>query len=345
MKDVVFSIVIPVYKIEDYLPMCVDSILSQSFDRFELILVDDGSPDNCSQICDKYALKDNRIKVIHKKNGGPVSARNAGMKVARGKYICNLDGDDYVSQNMLETIYEKGIREYDSDIIVYGAVRQYVDEQIEIPNFIEEGFYGKDRLKKEIYPKMMYDDTKPFFTPLVFPVTWNKAFKRELVLEHFCKEETIRMGEDGAFTYECLYNAGSVFFCKDILYYYNQMNTVSMVHSYYADRFKNNKLLLDYIEKNLGGREEVIDYQINAFKTYWLAMAVFHEVKCKIPFFQARRHLKAGIKQYQNLKEIKNKGLPAFAKVFIILLKCRLYGLTLILSKFINRRRRKKLKY
>lgn len=92
----ILSIIVPVYKVEAYLPSCIDSILNQSFIDFELILVDDGSPDKCGEICDKYALNDDRIKVIHQKNGGQSSARNAGLKIAKGKYVTFVDSDDEI---------------------------------------------------------------------------------------------------------------------------------------------------------------------------------------------------------------------------------------------------------
>ena len=98
-----FSVIVPIYNIEKYIRRCIDSVLEQSFTDYELILVDDGSPDGCGAICDEYAAKDTRIKVIHKQNGGLVSARQAGIKVASGDYIFNLDGDDSLLPNALES--------------------------------------------------------------------------------------------------------------------------------------------------------------------------------------------------------------------------------------------------
>ena len=103
-----FSIVVPIYKTEKYLKQCVDSILSQSFTDFELILVDDGSPDNSGKMCDDYAQKDCRVRVIHKQNGGLSDARNAGIKEAKGDYLCFLDSDDFwLTDKVLETFAEK----------------------------------------------------------------------------------------------------------------------------------------------------------------------------------------------------------------------------------------------
>lgn len=98
------SIIVPVYNIQDYLPACIDSILAQTYKNFEAILVDDGSKDNCGEICDEYATKDARVRVIHKQNGGLTSARNAGLKVARGEWIMHVDGDDWIEPDMLELL-------------------------------------------------------------------------------------------------------------------------------------------------------------------------------------------------------------------------------------------------
>ena len=114
-----FSVIVPVYKVEKYIHQCLDSILAQSFSDFELILVDDGSPDACGRICDEYAAKDSRIKVIHKENGGLVSARRAGYSISRGSYICSIDSDDYVATDLLEKAAEK-ISDYSVDAVLFG---------------------------------------------------------------------------------------------------------------------------------------------------------------------------------------------------------------------------------
>ena len=112
------SVIVPVYKVEPYLCRCVDSILAQTFTDFELILVDDGSPDNCGVICDEYARKDARVHVIHVKNGGVSKARNAGLDVASGQYITFIDSDDYIGNTLLEDTYNMA-KKYDSDIVCF----------------------------------------------------------------------------------------------------------------------------------------------------------------------------------------------------------------------------------
>ena len=106
------SVIVPVYKVEKYIHRCVDSILTQTFTDFELILVDDGSPDNCGAACDSYSLQDSRVRVIHKQNGGLSDARNAGMDIAQGEFICFIDSDDYVHRDFCAVLYE-GMKDRD----------------------------------------------------------------------------------------------------------------------------------------------------------------------------------------------------------------------------------------
>lgn len=123
------SIIVPIYNVEKYLSKCIESILNQSYINFELILINDGSPDNSSQICDEYAKKDDRIIVIHKANGGVSSARNAGIDIATGKYIGFVDPDDYIENNMYELMVNK-IEKYKSDIAICGY--DYINENYTI---------------------------------------------------------------------------------------------------------------------------------------------------------------------------------------------------------------------
>lgn len=114
-----FSIIIPVYKVEKYIKKCVNSLISQTFSNYEIILVDDGSPDNCPKICDEIAASDSRIKCIHKKNGGLSSARNEGLKIATGNYVIFIDSDDYIDDNAFLEKLQRLIIQHQPDMIVY----------------------------------------------------------------------------------------------------------------------------------------------------------------------------------------------------------------------------------
>ena len=125
----VISIIVPIYNIEKFLPCCIDSILTQTFTEWELILVDDGSKDTCGSICDEYATKDGRIRVIHKPNGGLTSARNAGLAMASGEWVMYLDGDDWIEPEMLELLLRKG-EETGADIVMGDFLFAYPDRDV-----------------------------------------------------------------------------------------------------------------------------------------------------------------------------------------------------------------------
>lgn len=120
------SVIIPVYKAEKYLCECIDSVINQTYDNLEIILVDDGSPDNCGAICDEYACRDDRIKVIHKDNGGASDARNAGLSIAHGKYVYFLDSDDYIKPDAIEKA-ETCIEKKKADIVFFDSETLYED--------------------------------------------------------------------------------------------------------------------------------------------------------------------------------------------------------------------------
>ena len=172
-----FSVIVPIYKVEPYLRQCVDSILAQTYGDFELILVDDGSPDACPVLCDEYAAQDVRVKVIHKPNGGLVSARQAGLQVAQGEYIAPVDGDDWVAPDFLEQAASI-LDAYDVDMVSFGYTEVMKNgKQMSWNDPVPEGFYDKTKKSKELWPKiLMAKDMRHLSHSL-----WAKAFRRSLI--------------------------------------------------------------------------------------------------------------------------------------------------------------------
>jgi len=171
------SVIIPVYKVEDYLHKCVDSVLNQNFKAIEVILVDDGSPDNCPEICDEYASKDNRVKVIHKKNGGSSDARNQGIKAATGDYMLFLDSDDFwEGTNALDNLV-KTINNNNADVTLYGTKDINL---VQNTANITRGFYNIAALQKNKEAAV-----KSLFETGQFPGSaWVVAIKRSFVIEN-----------------------------------------------------------------------------------------------------------------------------------------------------------------
>lgn len=201
-----FSIIIPVYKSEKYLVTCIESVLAQTFQDFEMILVDDGSPDGCGKICDKYAESDSRIKVIHKVNGGVSSARNVGLDAANGEYIVFIDSDDSISVDYLE-----GFAELDCDINICGRMNYF-------PN--NTHFLYKE--EKFIQSNVTNQYLLELFNTKRMLCVWSKSFKRKLIEEvgNLRFRSDISYGEDTIFTMTLFKMCKSVGFTDKSLYRY-----------------------------------------------------------------------------------------------------------------------------
>ena len=216
-----FSVIVPIYNIEKYLRRCIDSVLAQSFTDYELILVDDGSPDNCPAICDEYAAKDGRIKVIHKENGGLVSARQAGIKEAVGEYVFHLDGDDAVCEDALESAYEI-IREMHPDIVSF-SYKRCIDGKIgdTVDDLVAEGLYRKTDMEEKIYPNLLSNENMEH----IFYFLWGKAIKRELATKHQLNvNRAISLGEDLSCSVPCYLDADTVYMSRKVVYLYTIRN-------------------------------------------------------------------------------------------------------------------------
>lgn len=331
--EVMFSVIIPVYRVEDCLKRCVDSVLTQTFTDFEILLIDDGSIDACPAICDAYAKADKRVRVIHKPNGGLVSARNTGIRHAVGRYICYVDGDDWVAPNLLETMHRYLAEEQEPDMVVFKAYYEFDSHTEVIPDHVLPGRYDRKRLQKEVYPYMIYDASLPFFTGKVFPAAWNKIYRRKLLEEHYCRDEKISLAEDNAFTFECLYYAESVIFCEDVLYHYNRCNEGSMISRYNPAYLKQSMRMCRYVTERLSGKVDYLDAQLEALVAGWTIMSVFHEVRFAKNIWCAAKLLRKKVREEQMLPRISTRGLPLSAKCYLWLFRRKWYLLLCILTK------------
>ncbi len=204
------SIIIPVYNVEKYLDKCVESVVNQTYKNLEILLVDDGSPDNCPQMCDAWAEKDGRVKVMHVENNGVAEARNKALEAAEGDYIGFVDSDDWIEPNMYEYLL-KIIEDYDCDI----SVCSYQ---------INDGSLGDDKIVKlpavKAINQIALGDYK-------YGVLWNKLFKKAVV--EGVKMPELRYSEDMVFNYFAFKNAETVCESSLALYHYFQ-NDESTVH-------------------------------------------------------------------------------------------------------------------
>lgn len=204
------SIIIPIYKVEEYLRRCIDSVLAQTYTDLQIILVDDGSPDNCPKICDEYASTDKRVEVIHQKNCGLCSARNNGLKIAKGDYILYIDSDDFIAPDMCEKLLSAA-QQKQADMVICNYINYYPDGTSVIPKPFFKETYTNISSKQALCVA---------FKRVSFSV-WNKLFKRQVLTGFEFKEKVIR-SEDVLATAVLFPKAKNIIYIPDALYYYFQ---------------------------------------------------------------------------------------------------------------------------
>lgn len=210
------SFIIPIYNISQYLEECIDSLIAQTSSQHEIILVNDGSTDGCRDICERYKECRNNIYVINKSNGGLVSARKAGIDLARGDYISCVDGDDFIKSTFVEEMTNV-IDKYHPDIICSGYYVYYEGSCVEKKIPYGRGLLDKEAIRKTIFPKL-FENSQGESIPANI---WGKCYRRELYIEEqLAVDNHIKMGEDSACFKPCVFKANSIYILPDCLYYY-----------------------------------------------------------------------------------------------------------------------------
>lgn len=248
------SVVVPVYNVEQYLTRCIESILNQTYNNFEIILVDDGSPDSCPQICDKYKEKRN-VSVIHQKNKGLSAARNAGIKMAKGKYICFIDSDDYINPNMISVLYNNLIN-YNCEISCCGHADIYESGNVTKNNRNKIKKYSS----KEALRIFMY-------TNEIDVVAWNKLYSKEL-FEDVIYEEG-KLFEDHLTTYKLLAKAKNIVNTTQPLYYYCKRKT-SIGGVEFSEKNYQLKAAIDVERNFILGKYPELERDIDICYAIWL---------------------------------------------------------------------------
>lgn len=253
------SVVVPIYRIDKYIGLCIESLINQIYKNLEIILVDDGSPDRCPEICDLYAKKDNRIKVIHKANGGLVSARKSGLQAATGRYVGYVDGDDWVGAGFYESLYHH-ITASNADIACAGFRRDLFTSTASFTDNLQSGLYEGERLV-DLRKRMLSDGD--FFRLGVSTYVWNKLFKRELLMKaQMSVTDSISIGEDGAVTYPAIMKAERIILTDNTAYHYRQRedSMLKLTTSFDKDAEKLQSLH-KYLSEYAKTVEELYDFQ------------------------------------------------------------------------------------
>ncbi len=211
------SIIVPVYKVEPYLRQCVDSILNQTYRNIEVLLIDDGSPDKCGEICDEYERKDKRVRVFHTENRGLSAARNLGLKEAVGDYIGFVDSDDWIEPDMYECLIGE-LKKYEADIVIGGSISTYESDEKGVKKKVDHTVYQSTESLEALLDREINDQV------------WNKLYRAELV-KQICFPEG-RNYEDIATLYKVFILAKRTVVVPKYLYYHRQRkNSISKMNT------------------------------------------------------------------------------------------------------------------
>lgn len=245
---------VPIYKTEAYLCECIESLLSQTLDNIEIILVDDGSPDGSGLICDKYANQDRRISVVHKENEGLLKARMSGVSRANGKYIGFVDSDDKVAPDYFERLYEAAIQNH-ADLVYCSLTFLYEDfaegKKLKTAKVGFSGIFEGNEIREKIYPNLLYDYSLYASEKIPgFMVT--KLYTKELLEEAFTKVPSqVHIYEDVAVSFYCALRAKRMVFIPDSAGYYYRQRADSILHSFRTDYFEDVRSLLLFLGETI----------------------------------------------------------------------------------------------
>ena len=283
------SVIIPVYNAEKYISRCVDSILSQTTDDFELLLIDDGSQDSSGNICDNYSLADKRIKTIHKSNGGVSSARQCGLDNSTGEYVIHIDSDDWIEPHMFQTLISFADKNQ-ADIVIfdfYRVSKNSIDHIIQKPSSFDHISVLRDIVSGRLYASC-----------------WNKLVRHSIINRYDVTfPEGVNLGEDKCFLAKLLINNISIAYLPSPLYYYDVVvNSSSLVRNITKESITSGFSMLNYLQT-------ILDKDFN------------------VELYEVRRRLmiRAIKSQLYTRKQIYNLFKPLYKQVFlqsIVLNKC-----------------------
>ena len=352
-----FSIIIPVYKVrQDYLEKCVESICNQSFCNLEIILVDDGSPDDCGEICDEYSKMDARIKVIHQKNQGVSAARNAGIDAARGEWIMFVDADDWVADGSYEKLATHVCNcDYDCDILMFRLVKAYENQTVALTYPFESNRVYDTSIyeEKELLYRLAMRPPKPGNSMVYFSM--DKVIRREFLNTKKLRYPVgLPKSEDKVFVLQCFEKLRKLCFIDEAYYFY-RINIDSVCNRYSdnadMDRLQLARMLLpiaNRMDTELGNLKGDKDYSVLTNDCKRFLFGIISDV-FSLKFFHpdcpySRRESKTMAKKfmksepfYSCIRDVKYNQLSVSAKLKKFLLQCGCVGTYNNLYKLILR--------
>jgi glycosyltransferase involved in cell wall biosynthesis len=317
------SVIIPVYNVEKYLHRCIDSVLNQSLQDFEIILVNDGSTDSSPEICDEYAQKDERISVIHKKNARVAAARNDGIKAAKGEFISLIDSDDWIEPTMLEEMYSTATQ-FNCDFVMCDFTKKGKGIEYTVSQPISEGFYNRERIEKELFKCLI------MFENIEFPPTisnWTCLFNREfLINKELYYDEDIHYCEDSIFGSKVMYNANKFYYLKGKYFYNYFYNPNSTTSKYNPKKWESYLKINERLEEYFKNNDFDFSYQLKINMLYF-ALNMMSEIgRSNESFLEKRRYCKKVITNKRVRTIFKDFRMPDVSfglKIVINLIKYR----------------------
>lgn len=256
MEKPLISVIIPVYNVEKYIHKCVDSVLNQTYRNLEIILVDDGSPDNCPQICDEYAQRDSRVMVVHKENEGVSIARNFAMSKMQGEYLMFVDSDDWIDLDTCE-IAMKNILKNSCDVVMWSYVREFENKSLIKNIFDTDIYFDNNEACQKIYRRLFgllgHELARPENADALCPI-WGKFYKTEIIKKNnlqFFDIRKIGTYEDGLFNIEYFSKVNKANYINKPLYHYRKDNISSVTSLYKEKFFQQWMTLFEYMEKQI----------------------------------------------------------------------------------------------
>lgn len=331
-----FSIIIPIYNCEKYLSRCIDSVLNQNYNNFELILVDDGSTDNSGLICDEYSKKNSQIKTLHKTNEGVSKARNVGIENSKGKYIIFLDSDDYLSKDYFEEINKILTKFKNIELINFGFYSDVDDENLntlssDIINYKDVMYKSHEEIKDDFVN--LWDNT------MLYNI-WNKVYSSKIIKENNIKFPDFNWGEDIQFNRDYLNVINSLYNSDKCFYHYVREREGAATKNYKPEIFETRKR--EFIEFNSYFDQWDIEkqayYEFSCRRYIERVLGCLENVYCsKFKFSERYKIIKLMIKD-STTRECLKYAKPKSKKIKIMLIpiKLKLTLITMLMGKISN---------
>jgi len=333
MMNYKISVIVPIYNVEQYLHQCIDSIIGQSFNNLEIILVNDGSTDKSGDICEEYAKVDSRIKIIKKENGGLTSARRAGIEKATGDYVVVVDGDDWIDKQTIQSCVAVICNNSNVDLVLFSYTKEYPNRSIKNQTFSEDkDFSIQSEFQTGVYRRLFgltnseleYPEKLDYLTTL-----WGKMYRRELALSgKYVDTQEVGSGEDGIFNLDALQACKQAVYINKPFYHYRK-NDSSLTSKYRPKLPDQWELLFNMMQNKIDECHFGLDYQEalnNRIALSVLGIGMNKLSDSNVSFF----HFASFIKKYINTEKyrasvttMKLRNLPIAWKLLMFCCKYR----------------------